>query len=271
MQAETEGLRWRPTRELQGLPGAPETSDTPMLPIPFTARELAAFMLAGTGALVASFYGDWSDGPNPERLGDIDRDSFARRAVIDAFAAYRLAKEEVGEWESVWSQRETTRKASSREPNNTALLKAFDEAQATWDTAYQTWLNAMVIELLGVGVEIESSGPATGTQPQAGPAPGIQAVQDAPVVEAPAASKAKRRTWMDVCGPYFNLTLGRGQYTTGKKFYAALMATAGTEGSPFAKGTGDNRGSLFIVETKRPLPEKTITTNWRRIREGCKV
>lgn len=37
---ETEGLRWRPARQLQHLPGAPEVKDTPMLPNPFTAREL---------------------------------------------------------------------------------------------------------------------------------------------------------------------------------------------------------------------------------------
>ncbi len=99
LQTETEGLRWRPARQLQHLPGAPEVKDTPMLPNPFTARELAAFMLEGAGALVADFYGEWDDGPDPESLRAIDPDSKARRAVTEAFTAYRLAIEKVGKYD----------------------------------------------------------------------------------------------------------------------------------------------------------------------------
>ena len=96
LQTETEGLRWRPARQLQHLPGAPEVKDTPMLPNPFTARELAAFMLDGAGALVADFYGEWDDGPDPDSLRAIDPDSKARRAVTEAFTAYREAEGIVG-------------------------------------------------------------------------------------------------------------------------------------------------------------------------------
>ena len=94
---EYEVLRWRPTSELQGSPDAPEASEAPMLPMPFTARELAAFMLAGTGAMVADFYGDWSAGPYKESLSQIDPYSNARKAVTEAYAAYRLALGEVGD------------------------------------------------------------------------------------------------------------------------------------------------------------------------------
>ena len=96
LQTETEGLRWRPARQLQLLPGAPEVKGTPMLPNPFTARELAAFMLEGAGALVADFYGEWDDGPDPDSLRAIDPDSKARRAVTEAFTAYREAEGIVG-------------------------------------------------------------------------------------------------------------------------------------------------------------------------------
>ena len=99
LQTETEGLRWRPARQLQLLPGAPEVKGTPMLPNPFTARELAAFMLEGAGALVADFYGEWDDGPDPDSLRAIDPDSKARRAVTEAFTAYRLAIEKVGKYD----------------------------------------------------------------------------------------------------------------------------------------------------------------------------
>ena len=96
LQTETERLRWRPARQLQHLPGAPEVKDTPMLPNPFTARELAAFMLDGTGALVAHCYGERDDGPDPDSLRAIDPDSKARRAVTEAFTAYREAEGIVG-------------------------------------------------------------------------------------------------------------------------------------------------------------------------------
>jgi hypothetical protein len=140
--------------------------------MPFNARELAAFMLDGAvGPMVVAFYGGWNNGPDPERLGKINRDSFARRAVIDAFAAYHLAQAVVGELDlSVHARWDAAHKAYWKSPNDKALLKEFDSTQAAWDTANQTWLNAMVRELLGMGVEIESSAPATDTQPQAGPA-----------------------------------------------------------------------------------------------------
>lgn len=89
-------LRWRPARVMTKARGAPSTNDTPMLPPEFSGRELAAFMLAGTGALVADFFGDWEDGPDPARLEFLDEDSGAREAVEDAFTAYREAVERVG-------------------------------------------------------------------------------------------------------------------------------------------------------------------------------
>lgn len=92
--AETEMLRWRPARELQDAPGAPKVTDTPMLPFPFTANDLAAFMLKGVGALVGDFYGDWCNGsePNPEMLQHIDPDTQGRQALMAAYASYQAAK-----------------------------------------------------------------------------------------------------------------------------------------------------------------------------------
>jgi hypothetical protein len=146
---ETEGLRWRPARQLQHLPGAPEVKDTPMLPNPFTARELAAFMLDGAGALVADFYGEWDDGPDPESLRAIDPDSKARRAVTEAFTAYRLAIEKVGKYDmDALARRDAAHTAYWKSSNDKALLKAFEDAEAEWDAAYQAWLTKMVRCLL---------------------------------------------------------------------------------------------------------------------------
>ena len=46
--AETDILQWMPACELDG-PDAPDLLKTPSLPTPFTANELAAFMLDGAG------------------------------------------------------------------------------------------------------------------------------------------------------------------------------------------------------------------------------
>ena len=149
LQTETEGLRWRPARQLQLLPGAPEVKGTPMLPNPFTARELAAFMLDGAGALVADFYGEWDDGPDPESLRAIDPDSKARRAVTEAFTAYRLAIEKVGKYDmDALARRDAAHTAYWKSSNDKALLKAFEDAEAEWDAAYQAWLTKMVRCLL---------------------------------------------------------------------------------------------------------------------------
>ena len=149
LQTETEGLRWRPARQLQHLPGAPEVKDTPMLPNPFTARELAAFMLDGAGALVADFYGEWDDGPDPDSLRAIDPDSKARRAVTEAFTAYRLAIEKVGKYDmDALARRDAAHTAYWKSSNDKALLKAFEDAEAEWDAAYQAWLTKMVRCLL---------------------------------------------------------------------------------------------------------------------------
>ena len=149
LQTETEGLRWRPARQLQLLPGAPEVKGTPMLPNPFTARELAAFMLEGAGALVADFYGEWDDGPDPESLRAIDPDSKARRAVTEAFTAYRLAIEKVGKYDmDALARRDAAHTAYWKSSNDKALLKAFEDAEAEWDAAYQAWLTKMVRCLL---------------------------------------------------------------------------------------------------------------------------
>ena len=149
LQTETEGLRWRPARQLQLLPGAPEVKGTPMLPNPFTARELAAFMLEGAGALVADFYGEWDDGPDPESLRAIDPDSKARRAVTEAFTAYRLAIEKVGKYDmDALARRDAAHTAYWKSSNDKALSKAFEDAQAEWDAAHQAWLTKMVRCLL---------------------------------------------------------------------------------------------------------------------------
>lgn len=91
---------WRPAVMVatDSLPQAP--GDLPALPFPFDAKDLASFMLYGFGALVADHYGDWENGPNPERIDDLNPLDFSRRAVKEAFEAYREAQRIVGPYPS---------------------------------------------------------------------------------------------------------------------------------------------------------------------------
>lgn len=97
LRVETELLRWRPAEVYKGEPCAPDVLDTPALPFPFTARELAAFMLGGVGYFVAERYGEWSDGPDEDVLLEMDPSAnLARAAIVSAYGAYRDALAEVG-------------------------------------------------------------------------------------------------------------------------------------------------------------------------------
>ena len=89
--------------------------------------------------------------------------------------------------------------------------------------------------------------------------------QAAPVMK----TKAKRRTWWDVSSPYIVDVMRAGQYATCKELYRALEAKAGPD-SPFDKGTGDNRGSLFVRDIAESLSLKTVQNNWQSLREQAK-
>lgn len=91
-----ELLQWKYACELDG-PDAPNPLTAPCLPFPFNANELAAFMLAGIGAGVASNYGSWENGPDAGMLnsmGVLAREP--QKALVDAYAAYRQAERAVG-------------------------------------------------------------------------------------------------------------------------------------------------------------------------------
>ncbi len=152
-------LSWKPVMAFQDDQNAPDCKDTPALPFPFDARDLAAFMLDGVGAFVADYYGDWEDGPETESLNDIDpSNNYARRAVTEAFTAYRMAIEKVGKYDmDALARRDAAHTAYWKSSNDKALSKAFEDAQAEWDAAYQAWLTKMVRCLL----EPQAAAPAT--------------------------------------------------------------------------------------------------------------
>ena len=91
-------LSWTPACEMEGWPDSQEASTYPALPYPFTAKELAAFLLAGAGSMVAEYYGDFSDGPDEDNLQALGiKAGHARDALRQAYTEIRLAIAEVGE------------------------------------------------------------------------------------------------------------------------------------------------------------------------------
>jgi hypothetical protein len=203
---------WKPARAQAKTAGNPRTKNIPALPFPFTERQLAAFMLYGMGAMVADYYGEWESGPNQERLELLSGDDDGpQAAILGAYAAYKAAAEKVGSRHLELNAKSDSARIMYNEAMSAALereqvsdapdvsngvnleyqrrlarakdsVKELDDERertwSEWDTANQNWLNAMVRELLGAGVEIESPAPATGTQPQAAP-------EKTPVAEAP--------------------------------------------------------------------------------------
>lgn len=177
-QTETEEskfMHWRPASVFAHDPNPPNLSHTPMLPFPFTAGELAAFMVGGMGAAVAGHYGDWADGPDPDRLDDIPQhENFARLAVKEAYAARREAERIVGPQPlALYVAAEHARKAYNGEANIregvsnsipgtddssdrraravASIAKQDAEMESTaiaWKQGYEEWLNLMVRELL---------------------------------------------------------------------------------------------------------------------------
>ena len=75
---------------------------------------------------------------------------------------------------------------------------------------------------------------------------------------------AKRRSWLDVTGVYVTEILRTGQYANAKALFNALELKAGT-GSPFDRGVGANRGSLFVRELSQTLKMKTVQNNWEKL------
>ena len=294
LEPEHEALSWKPVMAFQDDQNAPDCKNTPALPFPFDAKDLAAFMVAGVGAFVADYYGEWEDGPDDNALASIDpANNYARRAVREAFDAYREAVKSVGELDYDDAARaralvrqygDASKRANEREgvfelgitddevkerraraTASVADLKAEAmRSQAEVTAKMDAWRDAMARELLTPKVAPEPSGvEASPVQPQAAAHESVaDSASNAPVVK----TKAKRRTWWDVSSPYIVEVMRAGQYATCKELYRALEGKAGPD-SPFDKGTGANRGRLFVREIARTLDVKTVHNKWATLRE----
>lgn len=87
---------WRPCDELPEEEAA-DTTASPGLPIPFTAGQLAAFMVDGAGRSLSEYFGEIANGFEELVLAQFqDHEHRAAEAIIDAFSAYREATDVVG-------------------------------------------------------------------------------------------------------------------------------------------------------------------------------
>ena len=82
-------------------------------------------------------------------------------------------------------------------------------------------------------------------------------------------AKAKRRTWIDVAGPYITGVMQSGQYADAKQLFNALERLADSEGSPFDRGVAHNRWKLFLRETSKSLSLKTVQNNWQKLLDAA--
>lgn len=128
---EFDMFDWKPSTDLDDKDEErPNPASAPGLPIPFTANELAAFMIYGVGSYITDAFGGWDDGPDERMLEcmGINAD-WPRSAIRGAFNAYRTAKIVVGQCDeapySVWRRKIVNQLLTGTvsAPNGTALAQ----------------------------------------------------------------------------------------------------------------------------------------------------
>lgn len=92
-----------------------------------------------------------------------------------------------------------------------------------------------------------------------------EAAESAPT--KPRNSPRPRRTWRDVAKPYMLEVLRSGKFASAAEFERELRNRAGSQGSPFDKGTDLHRGTLWVRELGKPLSLKAIQNNWGKLKQ----
>ncbi|WP_296727751.1 hypothetical protein [Variovorax sp.] len=87
---------WKPCDELPA-ESAASTADAPALPVPFTAGQLAAFMVDGPGRSISEYFGEIDNGLEELVLAQFQEHELrVAQAIVGAFLAYREAAALVG-------------------------------------------------------------------------------------------------------------------------------------------------------------------------------
>lgn len=114
---------WTPVCDLEEGPNSPDPLTTPALPFPFTARQLASFMLGGWGWFLAERFAGEDGEIDAEivktLLGGV-RDAKPREAITAAFAALSEARKHVGEPDRRLEEAEREAKAAYKQKHDEA-------------------------------------------------------------------------------------------------------------------------------------------------------
>lgn len=161
----TQILSWTPACEMEGWPDAPDALTHPSLPYPFTAKELAAFLLAGAGSMVAEYYGDFSDGPDEDNLQALGiKAGHARDALRQAYTEIRRAIAEVGEVDQELQQKAFHLRSQFNDANGEANRReglwepgiSEDERRVRRERARQS-VEELKVEMDSVGRDADSA------------------------------------------------------------------------------------------------------------------
>lgn len=281
---------WTPACEMDW-DDAPDPLTHPAIPANFSSQELAAFLLDGVGAgMVASEYGDFSDGPDKEALNALGiRGAKARRVLQDTYENLRAAMGIVGYQDmallhqsgAIIDQYQDARGAALErekvlEPNHAGLPESeymeeyrrrlkvavaplenlereMERITANADISWKRWRHAMVAELLKPATD--AAEPDVESAPQVAP-------DNAPLP----VHRKSRAGWKD--GPAFDYVAQHfSQYGPfqAKALIASLKKNTGPE-SPF-----EVRDRVLTVRvTRQALQDKTIENAMVTIRDRAK-
>lgn len=114
MNGNVDALDWSPACDFPEHPCSPDPLMAPALPFPFTARQLAAFMLDGWGWALAERFGGISGALDTEVVGLLLGGVHAakpREAIEAAFAALENARQQVGDLDPALAEAESKARA----------------------------------------------------------------------------------------------------------------------------------------------------------------
>lgn len=86
--------------------------------------------------------------------------------------------------------------------------------------------------------------------------------------EQEAAQERIQRNWWGVSSAYIVSVMQTHQFATAKDLFNTLHQLAGDD-SPFERGEGLNRGSLFVKALAKKLELKTVQNKWKEIKEAA--
>lgn len=175
---EFQARVWRPACELSAQ--AKPSWSQPSLPIPFNANELAAFFLHGNGWYIRDSFGAWEDGPDDAVFEGMIQpgDDIAtlvvpevKRAVTEAFDAYRAAECVVGAYDKTYATTiQQLEKRYGLRPDALEARQSIEHAHADAEAYDAGWRKQMVNRLLAapVNAPIETKGTPDDAEPAAG-------------------------------------------------------------------------------------------------------